>query len=138
MLLKWIRDLFPEFSEHDLYISGESYAGIYVPYVTRLLHLHNKDESNDFKFNLKGWMIGDGVTNWAVDCTPAYVEMGYYHGLYQTGLYEEFQKCNLSYIDVDSTSISDHCMDLVDQFQNDTKHIFVYDIYKPFIYPETQ
>ena len=78
-------------------------------------------------------MIGDGVTNWAVDATPAYVEMGYYHGLYQTSLHEELSKCNLSYIDVNSTSISDHCMSLVDQFNNDTSHIFVYDIYRPWI-----
>jgi len=31
MLVEWFAK-FPEFKGHDLYISGESYGGIYVPY----------------------------------------------------------------------------------------------------------
>ena len=32
-VLQWF-EKFPEFKSHDLYISGESYAGIYVPYLS--------------------------------------------------------------------------------------------------------
>jgi len=50
---------------------------------------------------LKGFMVGNGVTNWKWDGDQSYVEMALYHGLY--GL--EFKKqiddnqCNFFYED---------------------------------------
>ncbi len=32
---------FPEFLDNDLYVSGESYAGLYVPYLTWQIHQSN-------------------------------------------------------------------------------------------------
>jgi serine carboxypeptidase-like clade 2 len=78
---------FPEFKTNDLYISGESYAGIYVPYLTKYIDDYNTQNAANpavFKPNLKGFMVGNGVTNYTYDCTPAYVEMGYWHSLYNT------------------------------------------------------
>jgi len=43
--------------------------------------------STGFTFNLKGFMVGNGCTDWSVDCTPAYMEMAYWHGLYDDALY---------------------------------------------------
>lgn len=67
---------FPEINKNDLYISGESYAGIYVPKLAqRLDHYiqHNSQRSNAYVPNFKGFMIGNGVTNWKYDGTPAFV-----------------------------------------------------------------
>lgn len=33
-------------------------------------------------------MVGNGVTNWKYDTYPAYIEMAYYHGLYDLAMYK--------------------------------------------------
>ena len=48
---------FPDFAAKDLYMTGESYAGKYIPYMSWLLH---ETESN--KYNLKASLIGDPYT----------------------------------------------------------------------------
>ena len=80
VILSWF-DAFPEYQKNDFYISGESYAGIYVPYLANEIYQHNETNA-DFKPNLKGFMVGNGVTNWRYDTDPAYIEMGYWHSLY--------------------------------------------------------
>lgn len=97
-VLRWY-EKFPEFQEHELYISGESYAGIYVPYLAHSIDQYNTTHAGDdnvFKPNLKGFMVGNGVTNYDYDCTPAYVEMGYYHSLYSDDLRDKMvaAKCD--------------------------------------------
>ena len=77
--------LFPEYLPNKLYLSGESYAGIYVPYL--LDRLDSMKNSGELNTNLVGMIVGNGVTNWDYDTTPAYVEMGYWHGLYDDATY---------------------------------------------------
>jgi serine carboxypeptidase-like clade I len=48
---------FPEFAKQDFYIAGESYAGIYVPTLARLVNL----DSTIPQF--KGILVGNGVTD---------------------------------------------------------------------------
>lgn len=93
-------DKFPEFGTNDLYISGESYAGIYVPYLTQSIdtyNIANADDATVFKPNLKGFMVGNGVTNYTYDCTPAFVEMGFWHSLYDTNMHDEMIANNCDY-----------------------------------------
>jgi len=59
-----IREFFetwPEFQGRDTYLSGESYAGIYVP--TAFYELHSSGEKTPLKFNLKGFAVGNGCTD---------------------------------------------------------------------------
>jgi carboxypeptidase C (cathepsin A) len=53
---------FPEFASHDLYLSGESYAGQYLPNIAHYI-LNNKDVVS----NLKGIAVGNGC--WGGDAT---------------------------------------------------------------------
>jgi serine carboxypeptidase-like clade 2 len=66
-LLYFFEYKFPERKKNDLYISGESYGGIYVPYLVNQIDTFNTkwaDNPKVFKPNLKGFMVGNGVTNW--------------------------------------------------------------------------
>lgn len=72
--LDWFKK-FPEFQKHDLFISGESYAGVYVPYMAwQMLKHNNMTTDGGFKFNVKGMIIGNGVTNWEWDGDTAYLD----------------------------------------------------------------
>lgn len=56
----------------------------------------------DFVPNLKGFIVGNGVTNWKYDGVPAYVHMSYYFGLIDYKLYAHLTKdCDLSYYNYD-------------------------------------
>lgn len=76
---------FPELQDNDLYLSGESYAGIYVPYLAQRIHKFITDAkhkgSKDYIPNFKGFMVGNGVTDWRFDTTPALFEMSQMHGI---------------------------------------------------------
>ncbi|XP_071518889.1 probable serine carboxypeptidase CPVL, partial [Panulirus ornatus] len=77
--------LFPELKSNDFYVSGESYAGKYVPALTYTIH--KKNPTAELKINLKGMAIGDGL------CDPVTMT-DYGDFLYNIGLIDEI---NLQY-----------------------------------------
>ena len=48
--------------KNQLYISGESYAGVYVPTLALEIHRHNS-HSSLVKINLKGIIVGNACTH---------------------------------------------------------------------------
>ena len=56
-LVQWFR-IHGKFSNHDLYVTGESYAGHYVPAVSSGLF-----RNGTLRKNLKGLAIGNGLTD---------------------------------------------------------------------------
>jgi len=58
----WIKE-FPEFAKRDFYITGESYAGVYVPILVREI-LNNPING----VNLRGFAVGDGCIGTDVLC----------------------------------------------------------------------
>lgn len=83
-----------------------------------------------FKPNLKGYLVGNGVTNWKYDTTPAYLEMAYWHGLYDTEMYQSLKDNNCDFSNAQwNTNITDTCNDLMTRFNDLTSQINIYDIY---------
>lgn len=87
--------LFPKLQKNEFFISGESYAGKFVPAIGYAIHQENKRQVNGLdgqampKINLKGLIIGNGITD------PLH-QMIYADYLYQLGLidmngYREFR-----------------------------------------------
>ncbi|MBA0629932.1 hypothetical protein Godav_002073, partial [Gossypium davidsonii] len=55
----------PEFAKNDFYITGESYAGHYIPAFAARVHRGNKAKDG-IHINLKGFAIGNGLTDPAI------------------------------------------------------------------------
>ena len=72
---------FPTFKGKDFYISGESYAGIYVPMLANKIILYNKDAISSNKINLKGILVGNGVADWNYDTNNAMIDFAFTHHL---------------------------------------------------------
>ena len=62
---------FPELQAKDLYIAGESYAGIYVPRLVERIDWYigncTQNKSCQYIPNLKGFMVGNGITDYKYD-----------------------------------------------------------------------
>lgn len=62
---------FPNMKKNDFYMTGESYAGIYIPYLAYEIVKFNKLPSSRGKtINLKGIMVGNACTDPAECFTP--------------------------------------------------------------------
>lgn len=60
-LLGWL-DRFPRYKNREVYLTGESYAGHYVPQLAREIMRYN-GKTKQHKINLRGIMVGNAVTD---------------------------------------------------------------------------
>ncbi|XP_071698767.1 serine carboxypeptidase II-2-like isoform X2 [Rutidosis leptorrhynchoides] len=60
-LLNWLQR-FPQYKGRDFYITGESYAGHYVPQLSQAIVRYNKANAGS-PINIKGYMVGNAVTD---------------------------------------------------------------------------
>lgn len=89
-LVNWFK-LFPEYRSHALYLSGESYAGHYIPTLAREILRQDKENT----LNVAGLLIGDPATHqdWFLPYMPgedAWAFMGFlfHHALISQEAYE--------------------------------------------------
>eukprot|EP00344_Euplotes_crassus_P004940 CAMPEP_0196995206 /NCGR_PEP_ID=MMETSP1380-20130617/1373_1 /TAXON_ID=5936 /ORGANISM="Euplotes crassus, Strain CT5" /LENGTH=468 /DNA_ID=CAMNT_0042410819 /DNA_START=13 /DNA_END=1419 /DNA_ORIENTATION=- len=118
---------FPEFLDNDLFITGESYAGIYVPYLAWQVLEHGK------KYNLKGIIVGNGVAN-RTFMDGAFEGMGFWHNLYSLKMFDDIldNHCDFANIDImeDGEEDTEKCEKLEKEFGELISSLNPYDVYR--------
>ncbi|PSR98016.1 Serine carboxypeptidase-like [Actinidia chinensis var. chinensis] len=80
----------PDFAENDFYITGESYAGHYIPAFAARVHRGNKAKEGTH-INLKGFAIGNGLTDPAIQY-KAYTDYALDMGIIKKSQYNHINK----------------------------------------------
>jgi carboxypeptidase C (cathepsin A) len=111
---------FPEFKKNDFYIAGESYAGVYVPTLADAL-------SDDKEINLKGIIVGNGMTDKNSDNAEAIIDFAYYHALYSKEVRTDYEKhCPLTH----QPLVSKECNQVRTKIRESLEGLNIYDIYR--------
>jgi len=86
------------FQNSNLFLSGEGYAGIVIPNLAKRMAEHNENSrGNDLIFNLRGWALGNPLTDWTVDSWNALPEAAYDFGYYDLAMYQDIQRMNCDF-----------------------------------------
>ena len=133
-LIEWYL-FFPEYKTNDLYISGESYAGIYVPYLAWQVHQHNQMQLIDPSLeiiNLKGFIVGNGATHWETDISKSFPEVVYNFDIIPKSLLDTYQSnnCHNYFNDLKPASDSSICKKAWDKINELAADLNWYDLYR--------
>lgn len=133
---------FPEFLTNELYISGESYGGIYVPYIAWQIYQHNslaKFDESIVVLNLKGIIVGNGATDFTVDVNPTAPATYYNFNVITKSLFKTYEdnNCAFTFNDVipyvaEASEICNQTNDAITELISDLNW---YDIYRQ-TYPD--
>uniref|UniRef100_A0A8R7VFH0 Carboxypeptidase n=1 Tax=Triticum urartu TaxID=4572 RepID=A0A8R7VFH0_TRIUA len=132
-LLKWF-ELYPEFQSNPFYISGESYAGIYIPTLADEV-VKGAQKALKPRINLKGYLIGNGVTDLDYDLN-SFVPFAHGMGLISTDLFEDVSAaCHGTFWG----KVNDVCQEKIDRVRWELKDLNKYNILAPcYHHPEVQ
>ncbi|KAJ8645886.1 hypothetical protein MRB53_007634 [Persea americana] len=124
-LLKWFQK-YPEFLANPFYISGESYAGVFVP--TLAFEVANGIKAGvKPMINFKGYTVGNGVTDTEFDGN-ALVPFAHGMGLISDDLFQEVNAaCQGNYWN----STNEICEDKLNKVDEDISGLNIYDILEP-------
>ncbi|KAK1156289.1 lysosomal protective protein-like [Acipenser oxyrinchus oxyrinchus] len=126
LALKEFFRLFPEFSTNKFFITGESYAGIYIPTLAERV-------MEDSSINMQGIAVGNGLSSYEMN-DNSLVYFAYYHGLLGTRLWTDLQnsccsegKCNFY------DSKDQNCCKNLDEVQHivEGSGLNIYNLYGP-------
>ncbi|XP_073120271.1 serine carboxypeptidase 1-like [Henckelia pumila] len=125
-LINWL-ERFPEYKTRDFYITGESYAGHYVPQLADLI-LKNNKITNQTVINLKGIAIGNALID-SEDHGKGEFDFLWTHALISDEIHQGLvENCNMSY----GAHLTQACLDYVYQaYIVAPGNIYHYNIYAP-------
>ncbi|CAN4101160.1 unnamed protein product [Withania somnifera] len=124
-LLKWF-EIYSEFLTNPFYISGESYAGIYVPTLSHEV-VKGIDAGVKPTINFKGYMVGNAVTDEVIDGN-ALVPFQHGMGLISDELYEEVTvACHGNFYKPPNAE----CLNKLAKIDSDLYDLNIYDILEP-------
>jgi carboxypeptidase C (cathepsin A) len=126
-LLAWYA-LFPEFVKNSFYIAGESYSGVYVPYLATYVLQYNSQSPSSL-IPIKGILVGNPVTDWNVDADSAWPAFLYWHQIIDDSIYVPWVNLNCSLLWTSSPSCDPLAQSMYDLFTG----INYYDIYRECI-----
>ncbi|WJX72080.1 Serine carboxypeptidase II-2 [Trifolium repens] len=124
-LQKWF-ERFPQYKETDFFISGESYAGHYVPQLSQVIVKHNSATKQN-SINLKGYMVGNALTDDFND------QLGIFQFMWSSGMISDqtFKLLNLL-CDLQSVEHpSKSCEKILEIADNELGNIDPYSVFTP-------
>lgn len=132
-LVNWFKS-YPEYSQNDMYIVGESYGGHYVPQLVQQVVQHQHPSSTDGNsMNLKGFAVGNGWSDAYYDNRGS-IEYFHSHSLISDETFQALmENCDFAHefpIDVPNTSALCNNATLV-LYTVDLSGLNVYNIYGP-------
>ncbi|KAF9614321.1 hypothetical protein IFM89_018074 [Coptis chinensis] len=124
-LLKWF-ERFPQYKGRDFYITGESYAGHYIPQLAQAI-VRYQSSTGQKPINLKGYMVGNALTDDFND------QLGYSEFLWSTGLISDqtYKLRNIFCSHVSFLHSSENCSKISDVISLELGNIDIYSIYTP-------
>ncbi|EFH41812.1 hypothetical protein ARALYDRAFT_494807 [Arabidopsis lyrata subsp. lyrata] len=134
-LLGWF-DKFPEFKSRDFFLTGENYAGHYIPQLADAILSYNS-RSSGFKFNIKGIAIGNPFLKLDRDVRAAF-EFFWSHGMISDEVgHTIMSQCDfLDYTYIYPHNLSVACNDAIREAGNSiTEYVNNYDFLLDICYP---
>ncbi|KAK6143181.1 hypothetical protein DH2020_023529 [Rehmannia glutinosa] len=123
----WNHERFPEYKNRDFYISGESYAGHYVPQLAQTILYHNHN-ANKTIINLKGIIIGNAAVNDEADVKGMYEYFASHAIISDETLDQILNYCGFS---PNYTQSLNECSLAISKADNNINPIYIYNIYAP-------
>ncbi|KAE8152319.1 Alpha/Beta hydrolase protein [Aspergillus avenaceus] len=103
----FVSEVFPELNKSEVHLSGESFAGHYIPYLGAQIVTQNTLYPNEPQVNLKSCLVGNGYMS------PKDIYFGYWETLCTTNPGVATPVFNETRCDILSTNMP-RCMDLLD------------------------